>query len=149
MCAYSVGTPRKASGSSVERTEGTSKPPVFATFLLILTSHCSAFCHKQDCNGLDLAVGQNVSFVFEQGAKGAAAKKVQLEEGGTIAEQAEEEDGAERELGIVKVLHIHAGSEALPFVYCCREHSAIADWASLSTKKRALLSSLLPKAAMS
>lgn len=52
-------------------------------------------------------MGQYVSFVYAEGAKGAAAKKVREEEGGPApAEEAtlEEEEG-ERELGKVKVCY--------------------------------------------
>lgn len=46
-------------------------------------------------------MGQTVSFVFEQGQKGAAAKKIREEEG-SFAEQTQEDEG-EREFGRVKV----------------------------------------------
>ena len=52
--------------------------------------------HKKDCGGKDLAVGQPVSFVFEQGPKGASAKAVKEE--GAI----EEVDEGVRELGKVQ-----------------------------------------------
>lgn len=53
--------------------------------------------HKKDCGGKDLAVGQPVSFIFEQGTKGPSAKAIR-EEG----EIAVEEDKGIRELGKVK-----------------------------------------------
>ena len=53
--------------------------------------------HKKDCGGRDLAVGQPVSFVFEQGPKGGSAKSVR-EEG----EVAVEEERGIREFGKVK-----------------------------------------------
>lgn len=46
-------------------------------------------------------MGQTVSFVLEQGDKGAAAKKIREEEGSSI-EQPQEDEG-EREFGTVKV----------------------------------------------
>ncbi len=49
-------------------------------------------------------VGQAVSFIFEEGVKGAAAVKVKEEEGG-VAEKEEEEE--EREMGKVKVCKRH------------------------------------------
>ena len=61
-----------------------------------------AFVHKKDCGGKDLVEGQAVSFLFEEGPKGASAKKVREEEGGSVAEMAVEEDEGERELGKVK-----------------------------------------------
>lgn len=61
----------------------------------------SAFVHKKDCGGKDLAVGQAVSFALGEGAKGASAKKVQEEEGGAAPVVEEEEEG-EREFGKVK-----------------------------------------------
>lgn len=61
-----------------------------------------AFVHKKDCGGKDLVQGQAVSFVFEEGAKGASAKSVREEEGGMVMEEAVEEDEGERELGKVK-----------------------------------------------
>ena len=61
----------------------------------------SAFVHKKDCGGKDLSVGQAVSFVLGEGAKGASAKKVQEEEGGAVPIVEEEEEG-EREFGKVK-----------------------------------------------
>ena len=61
-----------------------------------------AFVHKRDCGGKDLAQGQAVSFVFEEGPKGAAAKNVREEEGGSVVDGAVEEDEGERELGKVK-----------------------------------------------
>ena len=42
-----------------------------------------------------------MSFVFEEGPKGASAKHIQLEEGGELV-AAEEEDVGEREFGKVK-----------------------------------------------
>ena len=44
-----------------------------------------------------------VSFVFEEGPKGAAATKVQEEEGGVVVEGDSVEDEAQREIGTVKV----------------------------------------------
>ena len=61
----------------------------------------SAFVHKKDCGGKDLSVGQAVSFVLGEGAKGASAKNVQEEEGGAVPIVEEEEEG-EREFGKVK-----------------------------------------------
>ena len=62
-----------------------------------------AFVHKKECGGKDLDVGQAVSFVYEEGQKGASAKHVREEEGGgMIMEEAVEEDEGERELGKVK-----------------------------------------------
>ena len=61
-----------------------------------------AFVHKKECGGKDLVEGQIVSFVFEEGPKGAAAKNVREEEGGMAVKTAVEEDEGERELGKVK-----------------------------------------------
>ena len=55
--------------------------------------------HKRECAGNDLAVGQAVSFVYEEALKGGNAKHVKEEEGG---EPVIEEDEGERELGKVK-----------------------------------------------
>ena len=44
-----------------------------------------------------------VSFVFEEGPKGAAATNVQEEEGGVAVEGGSVEDEAQREMGTVKV----------------------------------------------
>ena len=46
-----------------------------------------AFVHKKDCGGREFAEGQAVSFVFEQGPKGASAKNVREEEGGGVGEE--------------------------------------------------------------
>ena len=63
----------------------------------------SAFVHKKDCGGIDLTVGQTVSFVFEQGAKGVNAKQVQIEEvSGAAPFTEEEEDEGERVQGRIK-----------------------------------------------
>lgn len=61
-----------------------------------------AFVHKKECGGKDLVEGQSVSFVFEEGPKGASAKNVREEEGRMAVEVAVEEDEGERELGKVK-----------------------------------------------
>ena len=61
-----------------------------------------AFVHKKECGGKDLVEGQAVSFVFEEGPKGASAKNVREEDGGMAVEVAVEEDEGERELGKVK-----------------------------------------------
>lgn len=61
-----------------------------------------AFVHKKDCGGKDLVEGQAVSFVFQDGPKGASAKHVREEEGRMVMEEAVEEDEGERELGKVK-----------------------------------------------
>ena len=61
-----------------------------------------AFVHKKECGGKDLVAGQAVSFVFEEGPKGASAKNVREEEGGVVTEETVEEDEGERELGKVK-----------------------------------------------
>ena len=66
----------------------------------------SAFFHKKSFSGSDEPyVGQAVSFVFEEGPKGAAAVKVKVEEGG-VPEA--EEDVGEREMGKVKVCRRHS-----------------------------------------
>ncbi len=44
-----------------------------------------------------------VSFIFEEGPKGAAATKVKEEEGGMATDEAPVEDDQEREMGTVKV----------------------------------------------
>lgn len=61
-----------------------------------------AFVHKKECGGKDLVQGQAVSFVFEEGPKGASAKNIREEEGGTVMQEVVEEDESERELGKVK-----------------------------------------------
>lgn len=72
-----------------------------------LTVYCSAFFHKRSFAGSDEPhVGQAVSFVFEQGAKGAAAVKVREEEG-SARENAEGGEEGEREMGKVKVCERH------------------------------------------
>ena len=61
----------------------------------------SAFFHKKSFTGNDEPhMGQTVSFIFEEGSKGAAAVNVREEEGG---EQEVEEEEEEREMGKVKV----------------------------------------------
>ena len=73
-----------------------------------LTAPHSAFFHKKSFAGYgEPYVGQVVSFVFEEGAKGAAATKVQEEEGGAAMEGNAVEDEAQREMGTVKV-HLNA-----------------------------------------
>lgn len=69
-----------------------------------LTTFHSAFFHKKSFGGYsEPYVGQVVSFVFEEGPKGAAATKVQEEEGGVAAEDGPVDDEAQREMGTVKV----------------------------------------------
>ena len=69
-----------------------------------LTAPYSAFFHKKSFGGYgEPYVGQVVSFVFEEGPKGAAATKVQEEEGGVAVEGGSVEDEAQREMGTVKV----------------------------------------------
>ena len=72
-----------------------------------LTDFRSAFFHKKSFGGYNEPyVGQAVSFVIEEGAKGAAATKVKEEEGGVALEEtptALVEDEGEREMGKVKV----------------------------------------------
>ena len=64
-----------------------------------MSSLRSAFFHKRSFGGLDEPfVGQAVSFVFGDGPKGAAATKVEAEEGGHHVE-----DEREREMGTVQV----------------------------------------------
>ena len=66
---------------------------------LIIISFRSAFFHKRSFGGYDEPyVGQAVSFVCGEGPKGAAATKVQVEEGGHPVE-----DDREREMGTVQV----------------------------------------------
>ncbi len=68
----------------------------------LLTAYFSAFAHSRDViSGGDLAPGQSVSFVIEDGVKGPSAKQIHQEEG----EQApvQEEDEGERLYGTVKV----------------------------------------------
>ena len=70
-----------------------------------LTIYRSAFFHKKSFAGRDEPhVGQFVSFVFEDGPKGAAAVKVKEEEGGVVETV---EDEGEREMGKVKVCIWH------------------------------------------
>ena len=61
-----------------------------------------AFVHKKDCGGKDLVEGQAVSFIFEDGPKGASAKHVREEDGGLMMEETAQEEEGERELGKVK-----------------------------------------------
>ena len=61
--------------------------------------YSSAFVHKKDCGRKDLVVGQPVSFVFEEGPKGASGKNVKEE--GEVVVPVEEDEG-DRELGKVK-----------------------------------------------
>lgn len=66
----------------------------------LITSH-SAFFHKKSFGGYsEPYAGQAVSFVFEEGPKGAAATDVKEEEGGIAAPA---EDEGVREMGTVKV----------------------------------------------
>ena len=66
---------------------------------LIMSSLRSAFFHKRSFGGLDEPyVGQAVSFVFGEGPKGAAATKVEPEEGPHAVE-----DEREREMGTIQV----------------------------------------------
>ena len=66
-----------------------------------LTAYRSAFFHKKSFGGNgEPYVGQAVSFVFEEGPKGAAATKVKEEEGGIAAPV---EDEGVREMGTAKV----------------------------------------------
>lgn len=68
-----------------------------------LTAYRSAFFHKKSFTGSsDPYVGQAVSFVFEEGPKGAAATKVKEEEDGMAVETPAEDEGL-REMGTVKV----------------------------------------------
>lgn len=109
---------KKGSASSVVRVERTSKlsftPP--ATFVLIprheSNNLSSAFFHKKSFAGSDAPyVGQRVSFVFEEGAKGAAAVRVKEEEGGVAEGEKEQEEEGEREMGKVKVCKRHSPIE--------------------------------------
>ena len=69
-----------------------------------LNGFCSAFFHKKSFGGQgDPFVGQAVSFIFEEGPKGAAATKVKEEEGGVMVEETSVEDEGSREMGTVKV----------------------------------------------
>ena len=69
-----------------------------------LTAPRSAFFHKKSFSGYsEPYAGQTVSFVFEEGPKGAAATKVQEEEGGVAVDGGPVEDEAQREMGTVKV----------------------------------------------
>ncbi|KAL6721650.1 hypothetical protein ACLMJK_000754 [Lecanora helva] len=61
-----------------------------------------AFVHKRECGGIDFVKGQAVSFVVGEGPKGASAKDVRPEDGGTVEEAVVEEDESERQLGKVK-----------------------------------------------
>ena len=66
-----------------------------------LTKFHSAFFHKKSFGGYsEPYTGQAVSFVFEEGPKGAAATNVKEEEGGMAAPV---EDEGIREMGTVKV----------------------------------------------
>ena len=69
----------------------------------------SAFVHKKECGGKDLTAGQAVSFVFEEGPKGASAKNVREEEGGAIVADIEEEPEGDREFGKVKSFNEEKG----------------------------------------
>ena len=60
-----------------------------------------AFVHKKGCGGKDLVEGQAVSFVLEESPKGALAKNVREEEGGTVGGMAVEDDEGVRERGVV------------------------------------------------
>lgn len=64
----------------------------------------SAFFHNKSFGGYEEPyVGQTVSFVFEEGPKGAAATKVKEEKGGIPVEEAPFQEEREREMGTVKV----------------------------------------------
>ncbi len=76
----------------------------FALLDTKLIAFYSAFFHKKSFGGYDEPhVGQVVSFIFEEGPKGAAATKVKEEEGGMATEEAPVEDDQQREMGTVKV----------------------------------------------
>ena len=67
-----------------------------------------AFVHRKECGGRDLVEGQAVSFILEEGLKGAAAKSVLEVEGGVGMEAADEDDWA-REMGTVKRWNVEKG----------------------------------------
>ena len=54
-----------------------------------------AFVHKRECGGKDLVEGQAVSFIFQEGPKGASAQSVRAEEGASSMEES-------REMGTIK-----------------------------------------------
>ena len=105
----------KALGLLGARMERLSKPTHLVVVLSFLDSLfalvdkklialLSAFFHKKSYGGHDEPyVGQAVSFVSEQGPKGAAATKVKEEQAGMAVEEALVEDEGEREMGTVKV----------------------------------------------
>ena len=111
----SAGMPTKASDLLDAQMESRSKS-AYTCDTLRLPGHftpgrgqhdadhfCSAFFHKKALGGYgEPYVGQAVSFVLEEGPKGAAATKVQEEEGG-VAVEAPVEDEGQREMGTVKV----------------------------------------------
>ena len=74
-----------------------------------------AFAHRKDCEGKDLVKGQAVSFIFEEGPKGASAKNIREEEDGAVVIDGakftfvEEEDEGEREVGKVKSYNAEKG----------------------------------------
>lgn len=82
-------------------------------FISRTNGEADAFFHKRSFGGLDEPyVGQAVSFVFGEGPKGAAATKVQAEEGDNPVEVAIEqnvEEEEEREMGVVKTLNEEKG----------------------------------------
>lgn len=110
---FSAGMQTKASDSSGARMVRRSKSTravhclvIFSSFTRtvsdtwLMPSH-SAFFHKKSFGGLgEPYTGQAVSFVFEEGPKGAAATEVKEEEGGIAAPA---EDEGIREMGTVKV----------------------------------------------
>ena len=108
MLPCSAGTPRKVSASLDVQVGTKSKPLLCPFFFLVLQYqepdlivHRSAFFHKKSFpSSSEPYVGQAVSFIFEEGPKGAAAVNVKEEEGG-VAEPVEEE--GEREMGKVRV----------------------------------------------
>ncbi len=78
-----------------------------------MTLYTSLFFHKKSFTGSsEPVVGQFVSFVFEDGPKGAAAVKVKEEEGGELQEVEEEGD---REMGKVKVCKLHSAMDLAMF----------------------------------
>ena len=84
----------------MEWREGVSDEQL-AYLVSLLMAAASVFAHNRDVmSGNDLAIGQAVSFVIEEGLKGSSAKKIHQEEGGELVL----EDESERLYGKVKVL---------------------------------------------
>lgn len=97
-----LGVPMERQSKSICALVLLSFPPLLPTVFdrMLIPLH-SAFFHKKAFGGYgEPYAGQAVSFVFEEGPKGAVATEVKEEAGGVAAPV---EDEGVREMGTVKV----------------------------------------------